>query len=258
MSALRIGTITVEQGHTHPINPRLSPLRALAMCVLLSMLCATLCGCDKGEVTVGYKPPFVPVEIRVDQTGKVSIGTAASISTPLGVFTLEGSAPLNDPDEPNALLVVVRRRGVVVEQYKVTGKQELRVTIQGNVEFTLGAKRVTIDVDRLPSGPGGPPLEPEAGRACSSDSACGALRCISGVCGVKPMAASCKSACVVHNDARDSKRSSICTVRPGTAVVALAVGERKVPENWPVVIVGSTDGCPRRAFMHPAVLADAQ
>jgi hypothetical protein len=58
-------------------------IRLLYFIILLCLITACVIG-------IGYTPPFIPVRVSATTEGEVNIGLVASVSTPIGVFDLEG------------------------------------------------------------------------------------------------------------------------------------------------------------------------
>jgi WD40 repeat protein len=116
----------------------------LLLGVLLSVGCRVT---PSGEL--GYKPPFLPVQFTIDTLGAISASGDASVTTPLGQFSIGGSVALETDDE--SLLLIIRDRrhdpGKTDTVYRIpTNGAEVKVVLDGKTTVEVTSKRMVVDV----------------------------------------------------------------------------------------------------------------
>lgn len=122
-------------------------MRAARVLVLVMACLGFGAGCDKADAYVGYQPPVLPVKIKVDTKGQVSISADASVVTPVGRFFAGVSAPLTPSSDGREMLVVIHRPGGILDVHRIVGAGKFQATVVGTTRFTIQDTRVDIEVD---------------------------------------------------------------------------------------------------------------
>ncbi|MEW5986700.1 MAG: hypothetical protein AB1791_08710 [Chloroflexota bacterium] len=89
------------------------------------------------DVTVGYRPPGVPVQITIHGCGNVAVETTASITTFLGTFSIGAELPLNQKDSDDLMLIVRNRAEGVDQVFLISDGQRARVVADGRTEVDI-------------------------------------------------------------------------------------------------------------------------
>jgi len=149
-------------------------IRAIGVSLVLAL---AMPGCsifDSGSV--GYKPPFVPIEFSINTEGEISVSIVGELVTPLGTFSVEGAKTVGLSQPDDATLVVIREPVGGAQRdhaYRINTNQELHVELDGKFLADIARNRVTISIVKgkaatvriteggggggaPPPGPGGP------------------------------------------------------------------------------------------------------
>ena len=130
--------------------------KTLQTIFLLSLLAGALfslpsCGANT-TITVGYHPPFIPVTFTINSKGEVAVQTGASITTPLGTFSIDAEEATKIQPQDGTLLVIIRHQqsGKTVDTaYRITtGNDEVIVTTNGLTTIGVTNNSVTIDISK--------------------------------------------------------------------------------------------------------------
>ena len=134
--------------------PRRSPLRAVASVsssltfILLVLVPVILCGaCGRNaQLSVSYKPEFLPVEFTISPSG-ISVEGSASIVTPIGTFSIGASYSLPSLGD-DSIYVIIRDKDTGFDHiYKVNGgTNQLTAVVNGTTRITVTGGEVLIDV----------------------------------------------------------------------------------------------------------------
>jgi hypothetical protein len=125
--------------------------RTIATLVAVATLSAGTTRCDDAEIEAGYKPPFVPIMVSINERGELSVSFDDSIVTPIGTFSLTVT-PRTSVDEGDGLLEILHYRDgepvMSLFQIEEFAKGEAELTVSGgtDVEKSGDRERITIEV----------------------------------------------------------------------------------------------------------------
>ena len=104
-----------------------------------------LAGCGAVSTTsIHYHPPFTPIDISVDSSGKWSVSAEAELVTPLGVFNAE--AGLEPPSDDSTTLVLVHAEGgrPVQSRYRIDTAEPLGACLDGQMYGRFEPHRIVL------------------------------------------------------------------------------------------------------------------
>jgi WD40 repeat protein len=119
------------------------------MSVLLLVLALSLTACSLGG-EANYKPPLLPIVFTLQSDGTVSVSGDASVTTPVGTFSVAaGGYNSLGPAAPADKMVLIIRHlkggGAVDTVFYVADNDALSITTDGLTQITLTLHRVFID-----------------------------------------------------------------------------------------------------------------
>lgn len=120
--------------------------------LLVILLFFSGCAGVDPTTTIGYKPPFLPVELDIDSNGQISIAGSASIVTAVGTFSLTEDIAAKQQTTDTALLVIIRHKqnGSVVDSvYSIqTQQDEVAIVTNGKTTIDVTQHKVFIDASK--------------------------------------------------------------------------------------------------------------
>jgi hypothetical protein len=107
-----------------------SPRKAFFRACMAVLICVVLGGCEPG-VEGRYQPPFVPIEISVDQDGDIEVRQGFELITYWGTFGLGGK--IESPEDGKTLLVIAHQdHGTIAEDvYEIDTDEKLHACLNG-------------------------------------------------------------------------------------------------------------------------------
>jgi hypothetical protein len=118
--------------------------------VLVCAVCLIgLPSCEKVDGYVGFQPVGLPVKVKLDSSGKVSISAESSVITPIGRFF----AGVNDAldlasHEEREWVVVVHRPSGAMDIWRVLGKSKISIVVEGQrIRATTDTEHQRVDIE---------------------------------------------------------------------------------------------------------------
>jgi hypothetical protein len=113
---------------------------------LLLVLPMAACG-SRTEAGVAYKPPLIPIQVKIGLDGSISFDLDKTIVTPIGTFSLEAGIAVNRDVPRGSTLLIIRHRqaGVVVDDLYEIHDENVTVTVNGLTTFQVSSGRVFVD-----------------------------------------------------------------------------------------------------------------
>lgn len=121
-------------------------LLGIGMALSLVAACDSSPGSNSVGAKVGYKPPFVPIELSVNSSGEVSFSAGTEIVTPIGTFSI--GADMTTVSEGRILLIINHLgSGGFEEQarYEIATDQKLGVCFDGASYGEFEERRITLN-----------------------------------------------------------------------------------------------------------------
>jgi hypothetical protein len=115
------------------------------MLVLAAMLISTACW--NGSATVGYRFPFVPVELSLHEDGRISVTTGASLVTPLGTLSVSGGVS-TQPQAGHTLLYVTHEVNGVsqTDPFDINEVGPVAMCLDGHFSQKIDRQRIDLAV----------------------------------------------------------------------------------------------------------------
>jgi len=119
----------------------------------------SIVACGSGtEAGIGYKPPLIPLQIKIGLDGSVSFELNKTIVTPIGTFSLEAGIALHRDVPQGSTLLIIRHRqaGVLADDLYEIHDENVTVTVNGLTTFQVSNGRIFVDASsaELVSAPG--------------------------------------------------------------------------------------------------------
>lgn len=119
------------------------------MWMLLSLLMPALIGCGRLGIhhgtEIGYRPPFIPVTFSFGTDGEISVSAGASITTPIGTFSLGENVSVPIGNGSTRLSIVHSVTGSEVKDvYDIAETGPMNACLDGHFFETIGNRETTI------------------------------------------------------------------------------------------------------------------
>jgi hypothetical protein len=131
--------------------------RVVTVLVTLTALAAIVgsssAGCKPPTASVGYKPPYVPIQVSANTLGELTVSFNPEIVTPIGTFSAEVSPPPVDIGSDGTLLAIRHWRQdtqeTVVSLFQVRGiaESDAKLVVNGDTDVKVSREGTTTIID---------------------------------------------------------------------------------------------------------------
>lgn len=128
-------------------DTRQAVAKRIVITAVLAIAIVSISGC--GDQSISYKPTGFPFKVSVNTRGEVLFGAEASISTPIGTFSIEMAQTINPEEDILTLIVRDRRKAAdkVDAVYRIQMEdQNVIVTLDGRTTLEISKRLIVIDV----------------------------------------------------------------------------------------------------------------
>jgi formylglycine-generating enzyme required for sulfatase activity len=120
--------------------------KRIVIAVVLAIAVVTVSGCSQ---SISYKPTGFPLKVTINNRGEVLFGAEASISTPIGAFSIGVEQTINPEEDIITLIVRDRRKAAdkVDAVYRIQMEdQNVVVTLDGKTTLEISKRLIVVDV----------------------------------------------------------------------------------------------------------------